>query len=93
MHGKEFSAPAKPWVQPKKNIQKRRIEKLKKEVSELNKDGNIYQTEALDRLDKWVAKEKASKTAATIRENVLLKVEKKRELKETTKTWSNLTTY
>ena len=42
IHGKEFSAPAKPWVQPKKTYINRRIKKLKKEVSELNKDGNIY---------------------------------------------------
>ena len=33
--------------------------------------------DALDRLDKWVAKEKASKTAAKIRENILLKAEKR----------------
>ena len=33
---------------------------------------------ALDRLDKWVAKEKASKTAAKIRENILLKAEKRK---------------
>ena len=90
---------------PKKTYINRRIKKLQKEVSELNRDGNIYNnlinipeipdlnkikkhftktvtTEqckaALDRLDKWVAKEKASKTAAKIRENILLKAEKKR---------------
>ena len=33
---------------------------------------------ALDRLDKWVAKEKASKTEAKIRENILKKAEKRR---------------
>ena len=35
--------------------------------------------DALDRLDKWVAKEKASKTAAKIRENILLKAERRRQ--------------
>ena len=105
VHGKESHAPAKPWVQPKKTYINRRIKKVQKEVSDLNKDGNIYNNllnipeipdldkiknhftktvtakqckEALDRLDKWVAKEKASKTAAKIRENILLKAAKKR---------------
>ena len=35
--------------------------------------------DALDRLEKWVAKEKASKTAAKIRENILLKAERRRQ--------------
>ena len=107
IHGKETQPPVKtnkPWVQPKKTYINRKIKRLQKEVSELNKDGNMYNNlidmpeipeldkikkhftktvtteqcrEALDRLDKWVAKEKASKTAARIRETILLKAEKK----------------
>ena len=38
--------------------------------------------DALDRLDKWVAKEKASKTAAKIRENILLKAERRRQKRD-----------
>ena len=33
----------------------------------------------MDRLDKWVAKERASKTEAKIREKILLKAERRRQ--------------
>ena len=42
IHGKESNQPAKPWVQPKKTYINRRIKKLQKKVSEVNRDGNIY---------------------------------------------------